>query len=111
MPRYSRSRSRSRSNPRNYRSRDSDRNGGHRRSDDHEDSRLTDTDMCRLHIGDLTDKVAKSDIEKSFSKFGEVEEVWMAKNPPCFAFVVFKTKDDAAEALKEMDGRTLGGSC
>jgi hypothetical protein len=27
----------------------------------------------------------------------------MAKNPPCFAFVVFKNKEDAAEAYKDMD--------
>jgi RNA recognition motif-containing protein len=29
----------------------------------------------------------------------------MAKNPPCFAFVVFKNKEDAGDAIKEMDGR------
>ena len=62
-------------------------------------------DLCRVHIADLTEKVTKSDIEKSMGKFGEIEEVWMAKNPPCFAFVVFKNKEDAGDAIKEMDGR------
>ncbi|CAF0749677.1 unnamed protein product [Brachionus calyciflorus] len=91
--RRSRSRSRSRSNDRYRSSRDYGRD---------------DNDECRLHIADLTEKVVQSDLEKAFSKFGEVKEVWMAKNPPCFAFVVFKNRDDAAVALKEMDQRTIG---
>ncbi len=68
MPRHSRSRSRS--NSRNYRSRDNDR---HRRDEDDDgDNQHGDSDLCRLHIGDLTDKVSQSEIEKSFTKFGEV---------------------------------------
>jgi arginine/serine-rich splicing factor 7 len=102
-----RSRSRSDSRSRNYRSQNDDRGGrGSYRRDDNEQM---DSDLCRLHLADLTENVSKSDIEKSFSKFGELEEVWIAKNPPCFAFVVFKNKNDAAEALKEMDGRTFNG--
>ena len=34
----------------------------------------------------------------------------LSQNPPCFAFVVFKNKDDAQTALKEMDNRTLGST-
>jgi hypothetical protein len=79
-------------NDRNY-SRD-------RSSDGHEEDSI---DQCRIHIADLTNSVTQYDIEKSFMKFGEIKEVWMAKNPPCFAFVVYKTKEDAAEAVKEMD--------
>jgi arginine/serine-rich splicing factor 7 len=63
-----------------------------------------------VHVGDLTDSVTKTDIEKAFKKFGELQEVWLAKNPPCFAFAVFKNKDDAQAAVKEMDQRTIGNS-
>ena len=98
-------RSDSRGRDRNGRSgsRDRNRNGGGR-GDRYNDDR-SNTDLCRVHIADLTEKVTKSDIEKSMGKFGEIEEVWMAKNPPCFAFVAFKNKDDAGDAIKEMDGR------
>ena len=98
-------RSDSRGRDRNGRSgsRDRNRNGGGR-GDRYNDDR-SNTDLCRVHIADLTEKVTKSDIEKSMGKFGEIEEVWMAKNPPCFAFVVFKNKEDAGDAIKEMDGR------
>jgi splicing factor, arginine/serine-rich 7 len=58
-----------------------------------------------VHIADLTDAISQYDVEKNFRKFGDLKEVWMAKNPPCFAFVVFKNKEDAALAVKEMDGR------
>jgi arginine/serine-rich splicing factor 7 len=96
----SRSRTRSRSNSRGRNGRSDSRGRNGRYSDDR-----SNTDLCRVHIADLTEKVTKSDIEKSFGKYGEIEEVWMAKNPPCFAFVVFKNKDDASDAIKEMDGR------
>ena len=46
----------------------------------------------------------KRTIEKEFGKFGEILEVWVAENPPCFAFVVFKEKEDAEDALDEMNG-------
>jgi len=58
-----------------------------------------------VHIADLTESVSQYDVEKTFRKFGDIKEVWMAKNPPCFAFVVFKNKEDAACAVKEMDQR------
>jgi RNA recognition motif-containing protein len=117
---HSKSQSRSRSRTRS-RTRSNSRNGDRRgdRRDDRRDDRngykekdrysnnndLTYNDLCRVHIADLTEKVTKSDIEKAFGKYGELDEVWMAKNPPCFAFCVYKNKDDANDAIKEMDGR------
>ncbi len=62
-------------------------------------------DMCRVHVADLTDSVSQYEIEKVFKKYGDLKEVWLAKNPPCFAFVVFKNAKDAAIAVKEMDQR------
>lgn len=112
-------RSRSRSRSRDRRNRSSRDRGGRDRSRnrdrysrDRSDSfeRLSEEDQCRIHVADLTDAITQYDIEKNFRKFGELKEVWMAKNPPCFAFCVFKNKDDAALAVKEMDGRTIGSS-
>ncbi len=65
----------------------------------------SEEDLCRVHVADLTDSVSQYEIEKTFRKFGELKEVWLAKNPPCFAFVVFRNQIDAANAIKEMDGR------
>ena len=60
---------------------------------------------CRVHIADLSDRVTQYDIEKIFMKFGKITEVWMAKNPPCFAFCVFENKYDAADAVNEMNNK------
>lgn len=102
-------RQRSRSGDR-YRRDDYDRRDRDRDRRRSRDRSYDDTDYCRLHIADLTNKVSQYDLEKAFSKFGELKEVWMAKNPPCFAFVVFKNREDATAALKEMDQRTVS-SC
>lgn len=83
MGRYSRSRSRSRD-----RSRD----------------RVEDEGF-RVHVADLGVDCSQRELEKSFEKFGDLKEVWLARNPPCFAFVVYKHKSDAEEAIKDMDGR------
>jgi splicing factor, arginine/serine-rich 7 len=56
-------------------------------------------------VADIGQSVTQSELEKAFRKFGEIEEVWMAKNPPCFSFIVFKNRDDADEAIREMNGR------
>lgn len=56
-------------------------------------------------MADLSESITQYDIEKTFMKFGEIVEVWMAKNPPCFAFVVFKNKADATAAVDEMDNK------
>ena len=107
--RRTRSRSRDRSRDRRERSRSRDRyrdrSRDRSRSRNRSYDRLSDEDLCRIHIADLTDAISQHDIEKNFRKFGDLKEVWMAKNPPCFAFVVFKNKEDAALAVKEMDGR------
>ncbi len=100
-------RGRYRDNGRDYRDRD---RGGYRDRDYGRDDRDRGRDRdeengCRVHIADLSEDVSKSEIEKTFGKFGDIEEVWMAKNPPCFAFCVYKNKDSADAAIKDMDGR------
>lgn len=61
----------------------------------------------RVHIADLGVDCAQKELEKSFGKFGEYKELWLARNPPCFAFCVYNHRADAEEAIKEMDGRYL----
>lgn len=68
-------------------------------------SSYEEEDGCRLHIGDLNERCTESDLERAFSRYGELREVWMARNPPSFAFVVFKSPKDASIALREMDSR------
>lgn len=69
-----------------------------------------DEDGVRLYVADLGMGVSKRELQHVFDKYGPLREIWVAKSPPCFAFVVFREKDDAEDAVKATDGMTLCGS-
>ena len=58
----------------------------------------------RLHVADLDPHATKRDLEKAFGRYGPLREIWMARTVPCFAFVVYRYKDDAEEACEGADG-------
>uniref|UniRef100_UPI0035901695 serine/arginine-rich splicing factor 3-like isoform X2 n=1 Tax=Myxine glutinosa TaxID=7769 RepID=UPI0035901695 len=64
---------------------------------------------CKVYVGNLGSSGNKADLEKTFSYYGPIRHVWMARNPPGFAFVEFEDSRDATDAVREMDGRTLNG--
>jgi len=97
MPR-SRSRSLSRtrsaaSSPRRSRSPLSDHDNGNERVNEH-----------RIHIAELPQGVQESDVRKVFQRYGTLVDVWVA-SASCFAFVVYKQKEEAQKAIDKMDGR------
>ncbi|VDN87148.1 unnamed protein product, partial [Brugia pahangi] len=57
----------------------------------------------RLHVANIDESVRARDLEEAFSRFGKLSEVWVASYPPLFAFVVFKNKSDANEALAALN--------
>ncbi|CAF5188891.1 unnamed protein product, partial [Rotaria sp. Silwood1] len=64
----------------------------------------------RVHLSDLSVGVSKHEIEKIFRPYGELNEIWVASNPPCFAFINFRHRSDGERAIKELDGSILAGS-
>jgi len=64
----------------------------------------------RLHLSDLAMGVSRREIEKLFRPYGPLNEVWVASNPPCFAFINFRHRADGERALKEVDGKVVSGS-
>lgn len=65
-------------------------------------SRATD---CKVYVGDLGNGAAKGELERAFSYYGPLRTVWVARNPPGFAFVEFEDPRDAEDAVKGMDGK------
>ena len=59
---------------------------------------------CKVYVGDLGYGAAKQELEDAFSKYGPLRNVWVARNPPGFAFVEFEDPRDAEDAVKGMDG-------
>ncbi|CAM9379993.1 unnamed protein product, partial [Chrysoparadoxa australica] len=49
------------------------------------------------------------ELASEFERFGRVEKMWVARNPPGFAFVWYTDSRDADDACRDMDGSTLGG--
>jgi arginine/serine-rich splicing factor 7 len=66
-------------------------------------------DGYRLHVADLDTGANKRDLEKLFGKFGPLKEIWMARSVPCFAFCVYRYREDAEEAQRKSDGAEVSG--
>ena len=64
----------------------------------------------KVYIGNLGEDGDKELIEQEFSKFGLIKDVWIARNPPGFAFVVYNDARDAEEAVRVMDNKRLCGA-
>lgn len=71
---------------------------------------MGDSRGTRVYVGNLTDKVKKEDLEGEFTKYGKLNSVWVAFNPPGFAFVEFENRDDAEKACDIMNGSEVLGS-
>lgn len=64
---------------------------------------------CKVYIGNLAEGASKADIEDAFSKYGPLRNVWVARNPPGFAFVEFEDSRDAEDACRHLDGTRIAG--
>ena len=65
--------------------------------------------IYKVYVGGLGDNGRKEELEKEFEKYGTLKDVWVARNPPGFAFVEFEDLRDAEDAIKNLDGRTICG--
>ncbi|XP_037086321.1 RNA-binding protein 1-like isoform X3 [Pollicipes pollicipes] len=64
---------------------------------------------CKVYVGNLGNSAAKNELESAFSKYGNLRNVWIARNPPGFAFVEFEDPRDAEDAVRGLDGTRLCG--
>ncbi|KAJ8969238.1 hypothetical protein NQ317_002636 [Molorchus minor] len=64
--------------------------------------------VCCL-CGDLGNSASKQEIEDAFRYYGPLRNVWVARNPPGFAFVEFEDPRDAEDAVRGLDGRRICG--
>ncbi|KAG0723891.1 RNA-binding protein 1 [Chionoecetes opilio] len=59
---------------------------------------------CKVYVGNLGNADAKHELESAFSKYGPLVNVWVARNPPGFAFVEFEDPRDAEDSVRALDG-------
>ncbi|KAJ4431879.1 hypothetical protein ANN_20485 [Periplaneta americana] len=73
-------------------------------------SRYREWDLsCKVYVGNLGSSASKHEIESAFSKYGPLRNVWVARNPPGFAFVEFEDPRDAEDAVRGLDGTKVYG--
>lgn len=60
---------------------------------------------CKVYVGNLGNNGNKTELERAFGFYGPLRSVWVARNPPGFAFVEFEDPRDASDAVRELDGR------
>ena len=58
----------------------------------------------KVYVGELGYGAAKQELEDIFSRYGPLRSVWVARNPPGFAFVEFEDERDVDDACRELDG-------
>merc|ERR1712141_118150 len=64
---------------------------------------------AKIYIGDLGNDATRYELEDAFNPFGTVKNVWIAKRPPGFAFILMEDARDAEDAVKELDGTRICG--
>lgn len=65
---------------------------------------------ARVYVGGLEEGIKKEDLEDEFQKYGKLNNVWIALNPPGFAFVEFCNSSDAEAACDSLNGIDFLGS-
>ncbi|XP_026817845.1 RNA-binding protein 1-like isoform X2 [Rhopalosiphum maidis] len=65
---------------------------------------------CKVYIGNLKSNANKYEIEDVFTKYGPLKNIWIARNPPGFAFIEYEDPRDAEDAVRGLDGTRCCGS-
>ncbi|XP_053194561.1 RNA-binding protein Rsf1-like isoform X1 [Scomber japonicus] len=65
----------------------------------------------KVYVGNLGTGAGKGELERAFGYYGPLRTVWIARNPPGFAFVEFEDPRDADDAVRGLDGPSVGVVC
>jgi arginine/serine-rich splicing factor 3 len=64
---------------------------------------------CKVYVGELGTNGTRHELEEAFGNYGRLRNVWVATNPPGFAFVMFEDSRDAKDACRGLDGKMICG--
>ncbi len=64
---------------------------------------------CKVFVGHLSGRTTSHELHKVFERFGRVRNVWLATNPPGFAFVMFDNPNDAQLSVRRLNGTKICG--
>ncbi|KAG0484678.1 hypothetical protein HPP92_008757 [Vanilla planifolia] len=61
--------------------------------------------MWKLYVGNLSSRIREMELANEFRAYGLVRSVWIARNPPGYAFVEFDSRQEAYDAIAGLDGK------
>ncbi|XP_077251104.1 serine/arginine-rich splicing factor RSZ22A-like [Tasmannia lanceolata] len=61
--------------------------------------------MWKVYVGNLESRITERELADEFRAYGVVRSVWVARNPPGYAFVEFDDRRDAEDAISALDGK------
>jgi len=64
---------------------------------------------CKVWVGGLGEEGTRLELEEAFTKFGPVKNIWLAKNPPSFAFIEMEDPRDAEDSVAALNGNEICG--
>jgi len=59
----------------------------------------------KVYVGDLPKDAEEKELESAFAYYGRIKSVWLARNPPGFAFIEYEDPKDAEDAVRGLDGK------
>ncbi|XP_070300090.1 serine/arginine-rich splicing factor 7 isoform X4 [Salvelinus sp. IW2-2015] len=71
---------------------------------------MDNRENSKIYVGNLGTGAGKGELERAFGYYGPLRTVWIARNPPGFAFVEFEDTRDAEDAVRGLDGKLISGS-
>ncbi|XP_015431617.1 PREDICTED: RNA-binding protein Rsf1 [Dufourea novaeangliae] len=71
---------------------------------------MTPEGYTRVYVGGLNESIKKEDLQAEFEKYGKLNKVWVAFNPPGFAFIEFLNMNEAELACSSMNGTEIMGA-
>ncbi|KAG7213240.1 hypothetical protein KM043_002541 [Ampulex compressa] len=72
--------------------------------------KMTPEGYTRVYVGGLNESIKKEDLQMEFEKYGKLNKVWVAFNPPGFAFIEFLNMNEAELACTSMNGTEIMGA-
>ena len=65
---------------------------------------------AKLYVGNLKGAVTEGDLDSLFRTYGRVRQIWVARQPPGFAYVTMEEDREADDAIRGLDGKDALGT-
>jgi RNA recognition motif-containing protein len=61
--------------------------------------------MSHVYVGNLDPQTSEHELEDEFRVFGVLRSVWVAQNPPGYAFIEFDDGRDDVDVIFALNGK------